>query len=134
MFVPSIARHNRLQYNTQYWTPFTCRNRNGDLLPGWDAKSRRTPDSSTFFNNADNIERQLQADEHKIWGWVIYRTTYDNEDDWKECLSRLRRRIEESLRSCGGLDMLDSLDCTVIEDRERFDGASTSIIREDFKQ
>jgi hypothetical protein len=28
------------------------------------------------FNNADNIERQLQEDGDKTWGCVIYRCTY----------------------------------------------------------
>jgi hypothetical protein len=42
--------------------------------------SRRTPERETVFNNADNVERQLQEDGHKIWGWVIYRCTYANDE------------------------------------------------------
>lgn len=30
--------------------------------------SRRTPVRETIFNNADNVERQLQEDGHKILG------------------------------------------------------------------
>ena len=43
--------------------------------------SRRTPERETVFNNADNVERQLQEDGHKIWGWVIYRCTYANDEE-----------------------------------------------------
>jgi hypothetical protein len=50
------------------------------------------------FNNADNIERQLQEDGHKIWGWVIYRCTYKSNEEWASFMDRLRYYIESTLR------------------------------------
>jgi hypothetical protein len=41
--------------------------------------SQHTPDRESTFNDADNIERQLQEDGHKIWGWVIYGCTYKSD-------------------------------------------------------
>ncbi|KAK4495337.1 hypothetical protein PRZ48_013668 [Zasmidium cellare] len=81
-------------------------------------RSRRRPDQATVFNDCDNIERQMQEDEHKIWGWVIYRSDYSSEEDWQEFLRRFRNGIEDSLGFCGGLDMLPSLDYHVFEDRD----------------
>ncbi|KAF2160775.1 hypothetical protein M409DRAFT_59571 [Zasmidium cellare ATCC 36951] len=52
--------------------------------------SRRQPNQATVFNDCDNIERQMQEDEHKIWGWVVYRSDYSSEEDWQEFLQRLR--------------------------------------------
>ena len=89
---------------------------------------------STHFNNPDNIERYLQEDGHRTWGFVIYRCTYESDDDWDQFMERLRYRIREVLEIYNGLDMIDSLSMTVIEDRSILDGASTSIVREHFKQ
>ena len=72
--------------------------------------SRRTPVRETIFNNADNVERQLQEDGHKIWGWVIYRCTYANDEEWAEFMARLRYWNEENLRFDNALDMLPSVD------------------------
>ena len=52
--------------------------------------SQREPDRETAFNNADNIERQLQEDGHKIWGWVIYRCTYKSDEEWVQFMDRIR--------------------------------------------
>jgi hypothetical protein len=63
-----------------------------------DRPRRRVPspspcklDITTHSNYAEQIERQLQEDGHRTWGFVIYRTCYDNTDgDWAEFLKRLR--------------------------------------------
>lgn len=95
--------------------------------------SQRTPYRSTYFNDADNVERQLQQDSHKIWGWVIYRCTYESDDDWNEFMRRLGCWICEGLKNDGGLDMLGSLDYHVFEDKAVFDGAHPSTAREHFR-
>lgn len=96
--------------------------------------SQRTPDRETAFNNADNVERQLQKDGHKIWGWVIYRCTYESDKDWEDFMNRLRFYTHHTLEFDNGLDMLKSLDYHVFEDRSLFDGAHPSTIREHFKR
>jgi len=96
--------------------------------------SLRTPDRSRHFNYADQIELLLQEDGHRTWGFVIYRTTYGNDEDWAEFLKRLRLRMEEAFDFDNGRDILDLFTLTVIEDRENLDGASTAAIRERFRQ
>lgn len=46
----------------------------------------------------------------------------------------LQRRIRSALEYYNRLDMMDSLGLTIIEDRSTFDDASTSFVREHFKQ
>jgi hypothetical protein len=96
--------------------------------------SRRTPERETVFNNADNVERQLQEDGHKIWGWVIYRCTYANDEEWAEFMARLRYWNEYTLRSSNALDMLPSVDYQVFENSDIFDNAHPSTVREHFAQ
>jgi hypothetical protein len=61
--------------------------------------SQRTPELPTNHNTADHIERYLQTDGHRTWGFVIYRCTYDDDDDdeWNEFMERLRYRIRQTL-------------------------------------
>ncbi|KAK5151423.1 hypothetical protein LTS14_009266 [Recurvomyces mirabilis] len=96
-------------------------------------KSRRKPDTAMIFSDADNIERQLQADGHKIWGCVSYGSTYENEDYWKELLSRLHARTVDTLEFWEASNMLDSLDYKTFDEHGLFDRASTTTIREHFK-
>jgi len=102
--------------------------------PPPQSPSRRTPQFSTHNNNADNIERYLQEDGHRTWGFAIYRCTYESDSDWQEFIRRLRYRIEQTLKFYNGMDMMDSLSFTVIEDKSILEGARTSTVREHFKQ
>lgn len=97
--------------------------------------SPRTPQYSTHNNNADNIERYLNEDNHSKWGFIIYRCTYASDADWAEFMERLHYHTKSALETYGGLDMLDSLlPFTVIEDRQTLDGATTATVREHFKR
>jgi hypothetical protein len=96
--------------------------------------SRRTPQYSTHNNNADNIERYLEEDGHRTWGFVIYRCTYDRDDDWGRFMEHFRDQIRRTLEIYNGLDMMDRLSVTVVEGRSVLDGASISVVREHFKQ
>lgn len=96
--------------------------------------SKRTPDRDTHFNDADSVERQLAEDGHKIWGWVIYRCTYEDDEEWTEFMHRLRYYIEDTLRFDNALDMLSSLDYQVFDNRETFDRVHPSVVREHFEK
>ena len=100
-----------------------------------DDPSPRRPDIMTRSNYADEIERQLQEDGHHTWGFVIYRTCYNNNthEDWAEFLKRLRWRMEWTFDRYNGRDILDLFTLTVTDDRE-LDGASTATVREHFRQ
>lgn len=96
--------------------------------------SPRTPWRSTQFNTADILERQLQQDGHKVWGWVIYRCTYGSDEHWAAFMECLRRNTHDALERMNGLDMLESLHYQVVADRDLFDGAHPSNVLEHFAQ
>ena len=94
--------------------------------------SRRQPDIEWYFNEADVIERQMQADGHQTWGYVIYRTIYSSGEDWAEFLRRLRFRMEKCFKNCNGQDIFELFTLIVFSDPTLFDGADTPTIRTHF--
>ena len=87
--------------------------------------------TGTPNNDADQIEKWLREDGHRVWGFVIYRSTYQSNADWDEFMRRLLADITESL---GDADLLDNLALTVFDDPKKFDGATTAVVRDHFKQ
>lgn len=88
---------------------------------------------TTDFNNANNIKSFLHEDSHQIWGFIIYRCTYDSDDDWTTFIRRFQHHVKQTLDGYDGLDLLPSLDLTIISDPTTLESASTSIVREHFK-
>jgi hypothetical protein len=80
------------------------------------------------------IDRYMILDKHRVWGWVIFRCTYDSDEDWDKFMDYMRRALRKALERNGGLDLLDSCSITVIEDEETLDDASTAFVREEFKK
>ncbi|KAI1774394.1 hypothetical protein F4818DRAFT_81313 [Hypoxylon cercidicola] len=98
-------------------------------------QSKRTPELTTYNNTADCIERALLEDGHRMWGFVIYRCAYDNNDAaWLRLLQALRRYARQTLAYYHGLDLLDGFQLTVVEDEAKFSGASTSAVRDHFRE
>ncbi|KAH0329990.1 hypothetical protein KCU71_g417, partial [Aureobasidium melanogenum] len=95
--------------------------------------SPRNPRISRDSSHADLIEAGYQADGHKTWGYVIYRTTYESDADWAEFMRRLRWWTTDSMEFYNGQDVLDRMTWTVFDDRERFDGANVATIRGHFR-
>ena len=82
--------------------------------------------------HAGRIEKQLQRDGHQTWGFVIYRTCYDSDEDWKEFLRRLwMHTLEEIQWRCDGADILDSCTWTIVDDPS-LDGADSHEVRRRF--
>lgn len=94
--------------------------------------SPRNPRVSTHNSHPDRIEAAYQADGHTTWGYVIYRTTYENDADWAEFMRRLRAWAEDSMDFYNGQDVLDKMTWTIFDDKEHFDGAGTETIRSHF--
>lgn len=95
--------------------------------------SPRNPRVSRESSHADLIEEGYQADGHRTWGYVIYRTTYESDADWAEFMRRLRWWTTDAMDFFNGQDVLDRMTWTVFDDRERFDGADTAVIRRHFR-
>jgi hypothetical protein len=69
----------------------------------------------TTNNQADNLERLLQADNFSTWGFVIYRTTYASDADWEKFTTLFLDQAKRSLKFYSGLDLLDTFAPTVFE-------------------
>ncbi|KAJ5947139.1 hypothetical protein N7466_000154 [Penicillium verhagenii] len=79
---------------------------------------------------ADQIEIWRLADGYRVWGFPIYRSTYQSDAEWDEFMRRLVADTTESL--CP--DLFDNMALTVFDDPTKFDGATTAVIRDHFKQ
>lgn len=95
--------------------------------------SPRNPRVNKVSSVPDRVEAGYQADGHKTWGYVIYRTTYESDADWAEFMRRLRIRTTETMEHYNGLDVLARMSWTIFDDRELFDGADTATIRRHFR-
>lgn len=83
----------------------------------------------------DQIKMYLRRDRHRIWGFVVYRCTYSSDEDWVRFMDILRQENRKALSyEEGGLEMWESLDMTVFEDRSTLDGASKGFVREQFRE
>lgn len=89
---------------------------------------------SRLHGGAREIECSLQEDDHRAWGFVIYRSTYQDQAAWDEFMRRLLANTTEYLEEEEGLDLLDNLALTVFDDPSKFNNASTSVVRDHFKQ
>lgn len=71
------------------------------------------------------------------WGWVFYRTTYEDDEAW----DIFKQKLNISVRSIIGLDprselneaMFDKLQFNFVEDKAKFEGASKEELRAHFQ-
>ena len=100
-----------------------------------ESPSQRNPNILWHDNAADQIiEQQMQNDGHRIWGFVIYRSVYNNQPDWTEFLRRLRFQMEDMFEYYNGRDILDKFSLTILENYSLFNDASADVIRRHFQQ
>ncbi|CEL09803.1 hypothetical protein ASPCAL12932 [Aspergillus calidoustus] len=76
--------------------------------------------------------RALQQDGHRIWGPVLYRSTYKSDTDWAEFLHRLQFRTQRFIDISHTPGLVEGFRFTVLEDEVAFQGATISMIREHF--
>lgn len=96
--------------------------------------SKRTPDQGFRNNVADRIKKAQQEAGLHTWGFSIYRCTYESDADWAEFLHRYQWHVNHLLGYYNGLDMLESYQVTVFEDKSLFEGATTATIRDHFQK
>ena len=101
---------------------------------GPEERSQRNLTYHRRNSTADMIKRYLQEDGHQIWGFVIYRCTYESDVEWEKFMEHMVDAVRFALQVHNGLDLLDNLEMTVISDRWTLDHASTSVVREQFKR
>ncbi|EFE43073.1 hypothetical protein TRV_02200 [Trichophyton verrucosum HKI 0517] len=83
------------------------------------------------IDDPSNIVRwQLQS--HFPWGWVVYRTSYSDEEAWQKMLNILHERVEKSLKTYKRMDLLPFHEMIIMDDKARFEGATSHDIRDHF--
>jgi hypothetical protein len=61
----------------------------------------------------------------KEWGYVVYRTIYDDDEKWQRFLDALQAFIEYESDD----EVVEMLNWIVMDDKEAFDGASVDAVR-----
>ena len=76
------------------------------------------------------IREVLEWNADLRWGFVIYRCTYDDDDEWARFMEFLDTRVRLNLQDEDGEDLYERIDWAVQEDRESLDGARSDAVRE----
>lgn len=77
-------------------------------------------------------DRLLQH--HRNWGWIVYRTTYGDDEKWARCNEAFQAFVlEPTLTIQGGTKHVQYLDFPVREDPVAFNNASAAELRAHFK-
>lgn len=80
------------------------------------------------------ISECLKNDKHDKWGWVIYRTTYEDDEGWTRFKDFITRQSHADIADSDAPEIADSLEWTFIEDRATLNGASKDQLRSRFKE
>ena len=71
----------------------------------------------------------LEGDLTAKWGFVVYRCTYESDDEWARFMQYLNTRVRIGLERDGDGDLFDRIDWQVQDNREEFDRVSTDVLR-----
>jgi hypothetical protein len=89
-------------------------------------------DDDVLAGYSSTISSLFRSGHHK-WGFIVYRTTYDDEEAWKRFMDVLTRGADLLLRKSNKQRLQPYLFWTTMEDRNAFDGASKDAIRDHFR-
>ncbi|KAG8165483.1 hypothetical protein KVR01_004035 [Diaporthe batatas] len=83
----------------------------------------------------DTINDDKMVEGRCKWGFVVYRTTYapGTDDTWARMLAQLRGDAEEVLEATGRADLGPRHEIVAMDDKDRFEGATTHDVREHFR-
>lgn len=84
------------------------------------------------------LDEYLKEGGYQKWGWVIYRSTYQNDEDWN-CFKgviteAMRKSIEHHKTPDLDHSLNQSLSLTFLEDRPNFENASKDQLRAHFQE
>ncbi|KAF2432499.1 hypothetical protein EJ08DRAFT_647955 [Tothia fuscella] len=87
------------------------------------------------------VRRLIQTHKTPVWGFVIYRCTYEDDKAWSKFMQIMKFRAHERLRLWEEAEfevpvtrLIETLDWNVREDRLLFDGATKSFVRDHFRE
>ncbi|RHZ51108.1 hypothetical protein CDV55_103054 [Aspergillus turcosus] len=132
---------NHFFHDPSWPTPWSHPELNGTYTERW----KRWRQQPWFRDDRRSAVRLIYAqDEHWPWGFFIYRTVYTPESDkvWSACLEKLDRYVHWEIDHVDGEAgddgfperlIRETYKNVILEDKERWDGASVEQIRQDFK-
>ena len=88
--------------------------------------------SNNLLFEGHDIARYMWEGGHRSWGLVIYRCTYQSDEDWNIFMNKLRSNTKTMLGYGNGLELMNSLEMTIFDDRENLENASTTEVRRRF--
>ena len=80
------------------------------------------------------IRRGLENNFSRVWGYHIYRCTYEDDSRWARFLELWNEEIIQNLTKHDNLDLLSSMDMRIHEDKSTLDGAGADQVREEFRK
>jgi hypothetical protein len=90
--------------------------------------------SSTNPSPIENIRDDLRHFKHDKWGWVIYRTTYGDDEAWSQFQRIINERSRKRMAEPDVLpEVANSLEWTFVSDPTTLDGASRDQLRHRFR-
>ncbi|CAG8044689.1 unnamed protein product [Penicillium salamii] len=83
------------------------------------------------------LDEYLREGGYQKWGWVVYRSTYQNDEDWNcfkgVIMEAMRKSIEHHKTPDLDHSLNQSLSLTFLEDRPSFENASKDQLRAHFQ-
>ncbi|EAS35440.3 uncharacterized protein CIMG_00794 [Coccidioides immitis RS] len=120
--IAALVKPYRVPRVTRF-KPYTYIQRRGIVLSG---------ERHILNSSSKQIRHLLDRKKHTKWGFVIYRCTYEDDAAWETLLSILKERTHGHLKREDSLDLEDKLEWTVIEDKEKLDGANVGTVGDMF--
>ncbi|KAK4450527.1 hypothetical protein QBC34DRAFT_379240 [Podospora aff. communis PSN243] len=87
----------------------------------------------TPFPSWGGVVNSMAHSGHHKWGFLIYRTSYDDDAAWERCMQIINRSTWLGLNNENKLDLLPYVAFTPMENRSLYEGASKDQIRDHFK-
>ncbi|KAK1449319.1 hypothetical protein CMEL01_08634 [Colletotrichum melonis] len=81
----------------------------------------------------ETIASHLRNCDIDKWGWVIYRTTYGDDEAWERCKEIITYRTRRNIADSDAPGIAKNLELTFFDDKFLFDGASKHQLRSHFR-
>lgn len=90
-----------------------------------------------YYRNKELVEiEQLLKAGHRKWGWIIYRTTYEDDEKWARFEEKFQKEVRAPTldRDAGEEIHVKYLDFPVRSDATKYNKATTAELRADFQK
>lgn len=138
MFLRSTVHRaaNSVFFNTPYLSTPTLSIRVSGLVgPQFrQISGHRIMEEKRGLSQIDDPKGIIRGDlkSHFPWGWVVYRTSYSDEEAWQKMLNILHEDVIDSLQLYKRMDLLPFHEMIIMEDKAKFEGTTSHDIRDHF--